>query len=87
MGTPNFGPSYPAATQYQAVVPAATGYGGFWIRFVAFIIDAIIVRVVVAPIGMIFGIAGLAGGMTHGLPHLGLALFGGGVTFMFALVA
>jgi len=88
MGTPNSAPSYPAAaTQYPAAAPVATGYAGFWIRFVAFIIDAIIVRVVVAPIGMIFGIAGLAGGMTHGFPHLGMAIFGGGVTFMFALVA
>ena len=43
-------------------------------------------RVVVAPIGMIFGLAGLAGGMTHGVPHFGMALLGGGVTFTFALV-
>lgn len=88
VGEPDFARAYPAAaTQYQAVAPVSTGYGGFWIRFIAFIIDAVIVRVVVAPIGMIFGIAGLAGGMTHGLPHVGMALLGGGVTAIFSVFA
>jgi len=58
------------------------GYGGFWIRVVAFIIDAIIVRVVVAPVGIMFGGLGLAGGMMSGFPHRGLAILGGGVTFI-----
>jgi uncharacterized RDD family membrane protein YckC len=49
---------------------------------VAAIIDAIILRVVVAPVGMIFGGLGLAGGMMTGLPHAGMALLGGGVTFI-----
>lgn len=66
-----------------AVTPSPTanygGYGGFWIRVVAFIIDAILVRVVVAPVGMIFGGLGMAGALT-GIPHRGLALLGGGVT-------
>jgi len=57
------------------------GYGGFWIRVVAAIIDAIILRVVAAPVGIIFGGLGLAG-MMSGLPHVGLRLFGGGVTFI-----
>lgn len=48
-----------------AVAPAATGapvvvmvnpYGGFWIRFVAFIIDRIIVSILMAPIFIIFGL-------------------------------
>ncbi len=77
----------PAA--YQAAVPAAVGvgYGGFWIRVVAAIIDTILLRVVVAPVGMIFGGLGLAGGMMGRVPHFGppffgLGLFGGGVTFI-----
>jgi uncharacterized RDD family membrane protein YckC len=49
---------------------------------VALIIDAIIVRVVIAPVGMIFGGLGLAGGMLGGFPHRGLAILGGGVTFI-----
>ena len=72
-----------SVTPYQAVAPAVgVGYGGFWIRVVALIIDAIIVRVVIAPVGMIFGGLGLAGGMMRGFPHRGLAILGGGVTFI-----
>ena len=86
MGSPNFGMSNPAspyaapATSYPAVASVAgLGYGGFWIRVVAAIIDAIILRVVVAPVSMIFGGLGMAG-MMSGLPHRGLAILGGGVT-------
>src|SRR6266436_633694 len=69
-------------SSYHAVVPVAgAGYGGFWIRVVAAIIDAIILRVVVAPVGMIFGGLGMAG-MLSGIPHTGLKLLGGGVTFI-----
>jgi uncharacterized RDD family membrane protein YckC len=72
-----------SATPYQALAPTVgVGYGGFWIRVVAFIIDAIIVRVVVAPVGIMFGSLGLAGGMMRGFPHRGLAILGGGVTFI-----
>ncbi|HYW39608.1 MAG TPA: RDD family protein [Terriglobales bacterium] len=80
--SPYVAPSYAAsATSYQAVAPVAVGYGGFWIRVVAAIIDAIILRVVVAPVGMIFGGLRLAG-MMSGIPHVGLHLLGGGVTFI-----
>jgi uncharacterized RDD family membrane protein YckC len=62
---------------------ASVGYGGFWIRVVAAIIDAVIVRVVVSPIHLIFGGLGVAGAMS-GIPHhgIGLGLLGGGVTFI-----
>jgi uncharacterized RDD family membrane protein YckC len=60
------------------------GYGGFWIRVVAAIIDGIILRVVVSPVSMVFGGLGLAG-MMSGLPHRGLRLLGGGVTFILLL--
>src|SRR6266849_153843 len=50
-------------------------------RVVAAIIDAIILRVVVAPVGLVFGGLGMAG-MMSGLPHAGLAVLGGGVTFI-----
>src|SRR5450759_3860566 len=88
VGSPSFASSNPAssysasATSYQAVVPVAgVGYGGFGIRVVAAIIDAIILRVVVAPVGLIFGGLGLAG-MMSGIPHMGLRLLGGGVTII-----
>jgi len=70
------------APAYQPVAPVmGVRYGGFWIRVVAAIIDGIIVRVVVSPIHLIFGGLGLAG-MMSGLPHHGLALFGGGLTLI-----
>ena len=80
---PNQASSYAAsATAYQAVAPiAGVGYGGFWIRVVAAIIDAIILRVVVAPVGMIFGGLGMAG-MMSGIPHRGLRILGGGITII-----
>ena len=74
-------PAYPGATPYPATVSSVgVRYGGFWIRVVAFIIDAVIVRVVAAPIGMIFGLGGLAGTL-GGFPHgaMGMHLLGGGV--------
>ncbi|HEY6303807.1 MAG TPA: RDD family protein [Terriglobales bacterium] len=73
------------APAYQPVVPAiGVRYGGFWIRVVAAIIDGIIVRVVVSPIHLIFGGLGLAG-MMSGVPHRGLALFGGGLTLIVSI--
>src|SRR5208282_5689891 len=75
------------APAYPPVAPAmGVRYGGFWIRVVAFIIDSIIVRVVVTPIHLIFGGLGLAG-MMSGLPHKGLAFFGGGVTLIVSIFA
>jgi uncharacterized RDD family membrane protein YckC len=91
--SPNFASSSPApsnqassyaasASPYQAVAPVAgVGYGGFWIRVVAAIIDAIILRVVVAPVGMIFGGLGMAG-MMSGIPHRGLRFLGSGITII-----
>ena len=84
----NFASSNPAssyatpATAYQVVAPVAgAGYGGFWIRVVAAIIDSIILRVVVAPVGMIFGGLGMAG-MMSGIPHGGLRILGSGITII-----
>jgi uncharacterized RDD family membrane protein YckC len=84
--SPPLTPAYSSSpTQYSAAAPlAGVQYGGFWIRVVAAIIDAIILRVVVAPVGFIFGSLGMAGMMT-GLPHRGLRLFGGGLTFILLL--
>jgi uncharacterized RDD family membrane protein YckC len=51
---------------------------------VAAIIDTIIIRIVVSPIHLIFGGLGIAG-MMSGVPHAGLAILGGGVTFILSL--
>jgi uncharacterized RDD family membrane protein YckC len=78
-------PSYASAGGYPATIAVAgVHYGGFWIRVVAVLIDTVILRVVVAPVGVIFGGLGIAGTMS-GLPHRGLAILGGGVTFILLL--
>src|SRR5579862_3528242 len=57
------GASYSAAPpQYPNYAVAAAGvrYAGFWIRVVAAIVDHVILRVVVAPVSLIFGGLGMA---------------------------
>ena len=80
-----------APVPYAAVVPAAA-YGGFWIRVVALIIDAIVVRVIVFPVSAIFGLGGMAGMM--GFPHGGFglhratgiaAILGGGIVIVLVI--
>lgn len=81
---------YPPPAPYPAA--QFVRYGGFWIRVVAFIIDAIIVRVFLFPFKAIFGLGGLAIGgfdpenLRHGfaLPYL---IFGGGVLAVLTVVA
>jgi uncharacterized RDD family membrane protein YckC len=83
-------PPAASGTGYQAGAPYAAahvgvGYGGFWIRVVAAIIDGVLVRVVLAPIGAMFGISGLAlGGFGHGGFAL-MHLLGGGVMVLLIL--
>jgi uncharacterized RDD family membrane protein YckC len=48
----------PAPAYTYAAAPAAR-YGGFWIRFLAFIIDGIIVRVVTAPFAILLAVMGI----------------------------
>ena len=83
--TPASNPASPYPTTATSYPPVASvtgiGYGGFWIRVVAAIIDGLILRVVVTPVGMVFGGLGLAG-MMGGIPHAGLSLLGGGITFI-----
>src|ERR1700756_4215111 len=75
-----------AAGPYTPVRAAGVGYGGFWIRVVAIIVDGIIVRAVTWPVSMIFGLGGPAGTM-GGFPHgaLGLHLFSGGAVLMLVI--
>ncbi len=80
-------PAPAAAVSYAPYAPvpvAGVRYGGFWIRVVAFIIDAIIVRAVATPIALAFGLSGGMAGMMSGVPYSGLMfhLVGGGVLFL-----
>jgi uncharacterized RDD family membrane protein YckC len=65
---------------------AGGSYGGFWIRVLAAIVDGVILRIVVSPVSLIFGGLGWAG-MRHGVPHVPLAIFGGGLTVIVLLFA
>jgi uncharacterized RDD family membrane protein YckC len=86
----------PAATGYQGVgypvAQAGVRYAGFWIRLVAFIVDAILVRVVLIPFKAMFGLGGLALGgfdadnFRHGL-GLPYAIFGGGALIFLTIAA
>jgi uncharacterized RDD family membrane protein YckC len=65
-------PQYPAAAapgQYQAYPPPPSqfhGYGGFWIRLLAFIIDWIVIMVVTWPLRLFaFGMFGLGHGFMY----------------------
>src|SRR5437879_12657074 len=53
-------PTPVVAGSYNPVV-ATVGYGGFWIRVVAFIMDGIIVRAAALPGSIIFGLGGVVG--------------------------
>ena len=55
---------------------SALSYGGFWIRFLAFLIDACVLTVAFLPLRIIFGISfwGL-GRPIYGAPFLGLVFF------------
>jgi len=64
-------PTYAAPQTYAT---SAVRYGGFWIRFVAVIIDAVIVNVVVWPVSAIFALViGVAGGAVS-MPRMGVHL-------------
>lgn len=69
-----------ATVPYRPASATGVGYGGFWIRVIAFIVDAIIVRAATWPVAMIFGLGSSAARMGQSPDAaLGLHLFGGGV--------
>ena len=71
----------PAAAPVQAV-----RYGGFWIRFVATIIDAILVEVVIIPFALVLGVALGVAGHTVNMPVVGVQLVGAIVGMVFGLL-
>jgi len=88
--TPVPATGYPAPASYAAA-QAGVRYGGFWIRVVATIIDAIIVVVVLAPLKVMFGLGGLAAGGLgmhgfHGPLALPFLIFGTGVFALLKMV-
>lgn len=76
-----------AAPAVYGTPTAQLRYGGFWIRFVAFVIDALVVGIVVWPISGIIALAiGLAGGAVA-MPTLGVHLVRGIVGLAFSACA
>ena len=73
----------PLPAAFPAPVPAPTAvvapheqYGGFWIRFVAVVIDAILVSVVTTPVSFMIGMAIGAAGLAVQMPQMGVQLVG-----------
>jgi uncharacterized RDD family membrane protein YckC len=88
-GPAAYGGGYGAAVatpSTYAAVPMYRGYGGFWLRVVAAIIDAIVVGIVVFPIRFILmGSAMLPGAMHGGEPNVAAVLAGSMIGILFQL--
>lgn len=76
-----------AAPAAYRVPTAQVRYGGFWIRFVAVIVDALVVGIFVSPISAMIALAiGVAGGVVA-MPTIGIHLVRGIVGFAFSACA
>lgn len=80
-------PQGPASQPAYAPPASAIRYGGFWIRFIAFVIDAILVAIVIWPfslmIRVIIGVTGTAVSM----PGIGIHVVNGIVSIAISLCA
>ena len=74
---PNSGssPPPPPAWNAQSTGTGFAGYGGFWIRLVAYIIDAIILGIVGVIIGAVFGLSLMSGDVQNYDPTLNIVSF------------
>jgi uncharacterized RDD family membrane protein YckC len=80
-------PQGPAAAVPTQAYVAPVRYGGFWIRFVAVVIDGLIVGIVVWPISGMMALAiGVAGGAVR-MPTVGVHLVRGIVGLAFSFCA
>jgi uncharacterized RDD family membrane protein YckC len=67
-------PAWQAPSVSYTAPVLAQRYGGFWIRFVAALIDGILVSVVIWPVSLMIGVViGLAGGAVR-MPGIGVHL-------------
>jgi uncharacterized RDD family membrane protein YckC len=67
-------PAVEAAAVSYPQVPARARYGGFWIRFVAVIIDALVVGIVILPVSVIMALMIAMAGKVVGMPTIGVHL-------------
>jgi len=76
----------PPPPVYAAPMPGVQ-YGGFWLRFVAAVIDGILVGVVIWPVSLMIGVTiGLAGGAVS-MPGIGVHIVNGVVSFVLSSCA
>ncbi len=84
------GPAQVAFSEPHAARPVPVNiqlYAGFWVRFVAFVIDAIAVGIVTVPVSAIIAVAiGLAGGAVS-MPEMGVHLVRFLASFAFSALA
>jgi len=62
----------PAPVSYAAPPVAGVRYGGFWMRFVAAVIDGILVELVVLPVGAVVGAMIGVAGYAVDMPRIGI---------------
>ncbi len=62
-------------------------FAGFWIRFLAAIVDGIIINIILLPVALILGILVGVAGKTVGMPDLGIDLVGTFAGFGLGLLA
>ena len=77
---------HPAPVSYAPPTPAIR-YGGFWIRFVAALIDGILVGIVIWPVSLMIGVIIGVAGHTVSMPGIGVHLVNGIVGFAFSACA
>jgi uncharacterized RDD family membrane protein YckC len=80
-------PQSPGAQAYGVshALPALTlRYAGFWMRFVAFVIDAVLVGIVVWPVSLIMRAVIGFSGSAIAMPTMGIHLVGGLVSLAFS---
>jgi uncharacterized RDD family membrane protein YckC len=70
----------PAVISAPSMITTTAGYGGFWIRFVAAVIDGIVVQAVVMPVAFI-------GGLAIGAASAAMSSFGQGANFAAIMIA
>ncbi len=64
-------PAWQPPVSYSTTAPT-TRYGGFWIRFVAALIDGVLVGIVVLPFRLMIGLFIGAAGMAVSMPGIGV---------------
>ena len=89
IGSPQVGAGSYQSAGYAPAMARSARYGGFWIRFVAIIIDTIVVQIVVFPISLVFmavaGISGAVGGASRDVLVSGVWMTGLAVRGVFGI--